>query len=58
MTVAVRGPSSSSAISPNESPGPSWRRSCPPTSTVAVPSAMTKNAEALVALGDDVIAGA
>src|SRR5439155_11806631 len=43
VTVAVRGPSSSSEISPNESPGPSFLRVRPLTVTFAVPSTIRKN---------------
>ena len=43
LTVAVRGPPSSKAISPTASPGPSSPRCTPCTKNSAVPSRMRKN---------------
>lgn len=42
VTVAVRLPDASTAISPNRSPGPSSRTGAPSTVTAAVPSTIAK----------------
>ena len=57
MTVAVRGTSRSSAISPKKSPGPSRVCSAPSIATAAVPSAITKKRSPASPCSNTVAAG-